>query len=78
MSGSKDGDIKIWRILSSRQVEAYGPSKDLSNCIATLDNAHETEPIWDLSLHSVENFLVSIGSDATIAMWKVPIDIHSL
>ena len=67
-SGGVNGAIHLWRVPQSRQVEPYGAVMDNQYQLATWEQAHEAQPIWDLELNSDGN-LLSVGSDASVALW---------
>jgi WD40 repeat protein len=73
VSGSANGQIKVWTIPSVSQAgDSFGPNKEKSYCLASWNNAHGNEPIWDISIHPIENIFLSVGSDQSIGLWQTP------
>ena len=67
-SGGVNGAINLWRVPNCRQVEPYTAVMDNQYQLASWEQAHENQPIWSLRMNTNGN-LLSVGSDASVALW---------
>lgn len=68
-SAGEEGLINVWKIPSNDETwDSYGHYRDEYQSIGTW--AGHNDAIWDLQHHPNDNFLLSLGSDAKILLWK--------
>lgn len=68
--------MAIWRVPTDAVFDVNEPYQDLESefaarQVAAWDKCHEDQPIWDIQLNQMGN-LITVGSDASIGLWKSP------
>ena len=64
-----EGVIRVWRVPERSEINQI--SQDSNLCVYTWE-AHPNEVIWDIKHHLTEPYILSVGADEMVALWKTP------
>ena len=72
-TGGNEGLIQIWSIDSENEIDFYGNSEKLFNMNVGFfqTESENSEIIWDLKHHPIENVLISLSSDGNINLGNI-------
>ena len=71
-TGGNEGLIQIWSIDPENEIDFYGNPEKLFNMNVGFfqTESENSEIIWDLKHHPIENLLISLSSDGNINFWE--------